>query len=120
MGQRMMRKICPVCKEEVNLTEEQVLGLNVPKEILRNIRAFRGVGCNSCNNTGKAGRTGIFEVMPVTSDIEQHILNKSTDTEIRDTAISQGMFSLRMSAVEKMKQGIVSLDEVFATTSSIS
>jgi type IV pilus assembly protein PilB len=119
MAQRMMKKICPVCKEEVNLTEEQVLGLNVPKEILRNIRAFRGVGCNSCNNTGKAGRTGIFEVMPVTSDIEQHILNKSTDTEIRDTAISQGMYSLRMSAVEKMKQGIVSLDEVFATTSSI-
>jgi type IV pilus assembly protein PilB len=120
MAQRMMRKICPVCKEEVNLTEEQVLGLNVPKELLRNIRAFRGVGCNSCNNSGKAGRTGIFEVMPVTSDIEQHILNKATDTEIRDTAVSQGMYSLRMCAVEKMKQGIVSLDEVFATTSAIS
>lgn len=119
MAQRMMRKICPVCKEEINLTEEQVLGLNVPKEILRNIRAFRGVGCNSCNNTGKAGRTGIFEVMPISSDIEQLILNKANDSEIREVAISQGMYSLRMSAVEKMKQGVVSLDEVFATTSSI-
>ncbi len=116
MAQRMARKICQSCKEEVNLTQEQVDSLGVPKELLRNIRAFRGVGCRECNDTGKSGRTAIFEVMPITPTIEQLILAKATDTEIRQAAIEEGMFSLRMSAVEKMKQGLIDIDEVFAIT----
>jgi type IV pilus assembly protein PilB len=118
MAQRMVRKICQACKEEVNLTPQQVESLGVPKELLRNIRAFRGVGCRECNNTGKAGRTGIFEVMPVSPTIERLILDKATDTEIRQAAIEEGMFSLRMSAVEKMKQGLIDIDEVFSVTFS--
>ncbi|MFQ6008975.1 MAG: type IV-A pilus assembly ATPase PilB [Candidatus Zixiibacteriota bacterium] len=116
MAQRMVRKICQTCKEEVNLTQQQVESLGVPKDLLRNIRAFRGVGCRECNNTGKTGRTGIFEVMPITPTIERLILDKATDTEIRKAAIEEGMYSLRMSAVEKMKQGLISIDEVFAVT----
>jgi type IV pilus assembly protein PilB len=118
MAQRMMRKICQSCKEEVNLTQEQVESLGVTKDVLRNIRAFRGVGCSDCNDTGMSGRTGIYEVMPITSEIESHILSRSTDTEIRETALKQGMYSLRMAAVDKMKQGIVSIDEVFSVTSA--
>ncbi len=118
MAQRMMRKICQSCKQEINLTQEQVDGLGVPKELLRNIRAFEGRGCAECNETGKAGRTGIYEVMPITAEIEQLILSKATDTEIRKVALEQGMYSLRMCAVDKMKQGVVSIDEVFATTSA--
>ena len=117
MAQRMMKKICQNCKEEINLTEEQVRNLKVPKESLRNIRAFKGAGCSDCNNTGKSGRTGIYEVMPISSDIEKLILRKAPDSEIRECALSEGMFSLRMCAVEKMKAGMVSLEEVIATTS---
>ncbi len=119
MAQRMMRKICQSCKEEVNLTREQVESLGVPDELLRNIRAFKGAGCAECNETGVSGRTAIFEVMPVTPAIENHILNKSSDTEIRKTALEEGMFGLRMCAVEKMKAGEVSIDEVFAVTTSV-
>ncbi len=119
MAQRMMRKICQSCKEEVNLTREQVESLGVPDELLRNIRAFKGAGCAECNETGLSGRTAIFEVMPVTPAIENHILNKSSDTEIRKTALEEGMFGLRMCAVEKMKAGEVSIDEVFAVTTSV-
>ena len=119
MAQRMMRKICQSCKEEVNLTKEQVESLGVPDELLRNIRAFKGAGCAECNETGVSGRTAIFEVMPVTPAIENHILNKSSDTEIRKTALEEGMFGLRMCAVEKMKAGEVSIDEVFAVTTSV-
>lgn len=118
MAQRMMRKICQHCKEEINLTQEQVDGLGVSKDLLRNIRAFEGRGCAECNETGKAGRTGIYEVMPITAEIEQLILAKAADTEIRKVAMEQGMFSLRMCAVDKMKQGIVSIEEVYATTSA--
>lgn len=117
MAQRMARRICQSCKEEVNLTQQQVESLNAPKELLRNIRAFQGVGCRECNDTGKAGRTGVFEVMSISPQIEKLILEKAADTEIREAAIEEGMFSLRMSAIEKMKQGLIDLDEVFAVSS---
>ncbi len=116
MAQRMTRKICEHCKEEINLTQEQVDSLKVPEEVLRNIRAFKGVGCKECNNTGKSGRTGIYEVMPITPAIEALILSQAPDTEIRKLALEEGMFSLRMAAVDKMKKGIIGIDEVFATT----
>jgi len=118
MAQRMVRKICPKCKEEINLTKEQVESLKVPPELLRNLRAFRGKGCSACNDTGKAGRTGIYEVMPISTAIENLILQKASDSEIRRQAMEDGMFSLRMAAIEKMKQGVISIDEVFASTSS--
>ncbi|MBU8934182.1 MAG: type IV-A pilus assembly ATPase PilB [candidate division Zixibacteria bacterium] len=117
MAQRMCRKICSSCKEEVNLTAEQVDSLGVlPKDLMCNIRAFRGKGCRACGETGKSGRTGIFEVMPITPAIEALILSKATDTEIRKTALEEGMYSLRMCAVEMMKAGIISLDEVLAVS----
>ena len=117
MAQRMMRRLCQSCKEEINLTPEQVEALNVPEKVLRNIRAFEGRGCNECNGSGKAGRTGIYEVMPVTTRIESLILEQAADTEIRKAALEEGMYSLRMAAVEKMKAGMASIDEVFAVTS---
>lgn len=116
MAQRMTKKICQSCKQEINLTAEQVESLKIPPEMLRGLRAFEGKGCKDCNNTGKAGRVGIYEVMPISPAIEAAILSKASDTEIRKIALSEGMFSLRMSAVDKMKQGMISLDEVFAVT----
>ena len=118
MAQRMTRKICEHCKEEINLTQEQVDSLKVPEELLRNIRAFKGKGCKECNNTGKSGRSGIYEVLPITPEMENLILAKAPDNELRKLALSEGMYSLRMAAVDKMKKGIISLDEVFATTTA--
>jgi len=117
MAQRMTKKICQKCKEEINLSPEQVESLKLPQDLLRNLRAFKGKGCPSCNDTGKAGRTGIYEVMPISQAIERQILDRAPDTEIRKQALEDGMFSLRMSAVEKMKAGLISIDEVFAVTS---
>jgi len=118
LAQRMARKICPHCKEEVNLTPEQVESLNAPKELLRNIRAFEGRGCRECNDTGKSGRTAVFEVMPITAKIEELILSQAPDSEIEKAALEEGMYSLRMSAVDKMKQGLISIEEVFAITTT--
>ncbi len=118
LAQRMARKICTGCKEEINLTPEQVESLNVPKDLLRNIRAFEGRGCSKCNQTGRSGRTGIFEVMPISPRIEQLILEKAPDTQIEQAALEEGMYSLRMSAVEKMKNGLISIEEVFAVTTT--
>jgi type IV pilus assembly protein PilB len=117
MAQRMTKKICQKCKEEVNLTAEQVESLGMPPEMLRGIRAFRGKGCSACADTGKSGRIGIYEVMPISRAIEGLILQKAPDSEIRKVAMAEGMFSLRMAAVDKMKAGLISIDEVFAVTS---
>ncbi len=118
MAQRMTKKICQKCKEEVNLTAEQVDSLKVPPEMMKGLRAFRGKGCGACNDTGKAGRTGIYEVMPMSPAIEALVLKKAPDTEIRKVAMEEGMFSLRMAAIDKMKQGDISLEEVFAVTTA--
>lgn len=119
LAQRMVRKICQTCKKEINLTREQVEGLGVPADLLRNIRAFKGMGCHDCNETGMTGRTAIFEVMPITSKIERLILNKASDEQIQKAALEEGMYSLRMSAIDKMKQGFVSIDEVYASTAAV-
>jgi type IV pilus assembly protein PilB len=118
MAQRMTRKICQTCKEEQMLTDEQIQALGVPDSMLKDIKAFTSRGCNDCNNTGLSGRTGVFEVMPLTRTIEQMILQNASEADLRDQAVKEGMLTLRMAAVDKMKQGLISLDEVFAVTSS--
>jgi len=117
MAQRMTRKICNGCKEEIEVTDEQKESLNIADERLKNVKAFRGRGCAECNETGLSGRTGIYEVMPVTHAMEQMILSSASETELRDQAVKEGMLTLRMAAVDKMTQGIISIDEVFAATS---
>ena len=118
MAQRMVKKICQKCKTEVNLSAEQVESLKVPPDQLKGLRAFQGKGCSACNDTGKAGRSGIFEVMPMSPAIEHLTLKQAPDSEIRKVALEEGMFSLRMAAIEKMKQGQISIDEVFAVSSA--
>ncbi|PKK84849.1 MAG: type IV-A pilus assembly ATPase PilB [candidate division Zixibacteria bacterium HGW-Zixibacteria-1] len=117
MAQRMTRKICNGCREEYKLTDEQIEALHVPDELLKDIKAFRGKGCSECNGSGLSGRAGIFEVMPITREIERMILANAPESELRDQAIKEGMLTLRMAAVAKMKLGSISIEEVFAVTS---
>jgi type IV pilus assembly protein PilB len=117
MAQRMTRKICQNCKEEIKLTEQELVSLNLPENWLPKIKAFKGVGCSECNETGKSGRTGIFEVMPISGEIERMILSNASEDDLRQKAIEEGMFTLRMAAVDKMINGLISYDEVLAVTS---
>ena len=74
------------------------------------------VGCPKCNNTGKKGRIGAYEVMVMSPALRQIILSGGTATDIREQAIKDGMLTLRMDAVLKMKQGIVDYEEVIRET----
>lgn len=117
MAQRMTRKICQSCKEEIQLTEEQIAALDVPEWFIKGgIKAYKGKGCNECNNTGLSGRSGIYEVMPISPAVEGLILHSASDVEIRDKAIEEGMLTLRMAAVDKMIKGLISYEEVLAIT----
>lgn len=119
MAQRMVRKICTFCKREEPLTPEVIELLQLSPEQAKTIKIYKGAGCNECNNTGYSGRTGIFEVMPISPTLEKMIVQNASTAELRQQAINEGMLTLRMAALEKLTNGITSLDEVLAETSGI-
>jgi type IV pilus assembly protein PilB len=116
MAQRMTRRICGNCKEEVPINADHLDLLNIAKEDAGGLKMFVGHGCTDCNNTGLSGRTGIFEVMPVSPFIERMILDSASVDEIRQQAITEGMLTLRTAALEKMGKGMIPLEQVLAET----
>jgi len=116
MAQRMTRKLCPSCRRPYRLTDDDIRILDVPEKCITTRNVFEAPGCRECGNSGLSGRSGIFEVMPITPAIEQLILDRATDTKIRETAIEEGMLTLRMAAVEKLMSGSIGLKEVFSVT----
>lgn len=114
MAQRMTRKICISCREEVPVLPEHVLALGVTPEEAKSLKMFIGRGCGECGNSGLAGRTGIFEVLPISAAIERMILAGAGSEDIRQQAIEEGMQTLRMAAIEKMIKGEIPLEQVLA------
>ncbi len=80
------------------------------------LTAIDPVGCPKCSNTGYKGRTGLYEVMPISSEIREMILNRCSSTEIGEQAVKEGMLTLRADGVEKLKMGWTSVEEVLRET----
>jgi len=115
MAQRLVRKICPDCKAPYTPTDKEMLLLNLSPEE-RKKPFFAGKGCGKCRKTGYYGRTGIFEVMPVTKEIRKVIFDNGNQEQIRTVALSQNMKTLRVSAMEKLFEGVTTVKEVLKTT----
>lgn len=116
MAQRIVRKICNHCKEEVSVDPETWEMLGVEEEQRKDFKVCRGRGCQECSNTGYSGRTGIFEVMPLTREVERLILSRASSQDLKEQAKIEGMLTLRDAALEKLKNGITSVEEVLAAT----
>ena len=116
MAQRLVRRICASCKTEVRLHPEVVRELGIPDEDLRKEKLYEGKGCVECNNTGYRGRTGIYEVMPVTAAVRDLILDRASTSDIKKQAMADGMQTLRMDALWKLKKGITTAEEVLKET----
>ncbi len=116
MAQRMVRKICNFCKDEVKVKPEALLRLGVPENEIKDFKVYQGKGCQECNNTGFSGRTGLFEIMPITPEIEKMIMEGKSSQDIKEYAVTNGMLTLRMAAIEKIKKGITTVEEVIAET----
>lgn len=114
MAQRMIRKICQTCRYEVEVDADTLLKLGVPEEEIEGFKVYDGRGCSDCNDTGMSGRTGIFEVMPITPTIERMILDKAPVPEIRAQAMKEGMLTLRSAALAKLKSGLTNIQEVMS------
>ncbi len=117
MAQRMVRKICKRCREETTADKDVLIRLGVPENELKDFKVYEGRGCSECNNTGLAGRTGLFEVMEITPEIERLILENAPTPDITAQAVKEGMQTLRMAGVEKIKLGVTTIEQVLAETS---
>jgi type IV pilus assembly protein PilB len=116
LAQRLARRICPRCKEEVKVPAKALVDLGVPEEEVGGIRIFKGRGCDNCLGTGYKGRIALYEVMPVGDEIKELILVGASANEIKKEAIRLGMLSLRQSGILRMKEGITTIEEVIRTT----
>jgi type IV pilus assembly protein PilB len=111
-GQRLLRTICPACREERSATLAEMDALGVPHTDDFSTILARGRGCQKCGNRGMKGRTGVFEVMAMTDEIKDLVLKRAATNQIRDMALRQGMKTMRDSGIEKVLRGITTLDEV--------
>lgn len=115
MAQRLVRVVCPKCKEpdEPDTSELQAAGI-LPDQ-LANASFMRGRGCNHCYHTGYRGRLGIFEMMKMSAGIREMTFNRAPNQEIRRQARLMGMRTLLEDGVEKAVRGITTLEEVLST-----
>ncbi len=116
LAQRLVRKICTECKEPVKVNPKLLLGLGVPRGEIDGFAVYKGKGCSLCSNTGYKGRVGLYEVMPLWDDLKELVLSRSSSLDIKKEAIRQGMKTLRMAGVEKINEGMTTIEEVLRTT----
>jgi len=116
LAQRLARKICLKCKEPAEVSPEKIEKLGTLPAEHANATLYRGKGCEACNNTGYKGRIALYEVMPMNEQIRELVLQGASAMEIKRTAMSTGMKTLRQSGIDKMLQGVTTLEEVLKTT----
>jgi type IV pilus assembly protein PilB len=118
VAQRLIRKICPECKEEYKVPQEALVDIGFSEDESEKVVIYKGRGCPFCGNTGYKGRVGLFEVLEVSDNIRELILVGASALEIRRKAIEEGMISLRASGIEKLRAGLTTIEEVLRETVS--
>ena len=115
-AQRLARRLCPACKKPINIPQDALRDAGFEGEDLQESWAsYRPVGCNQCNK-GYKGRLGIYQVMPISEEIQRIILRDGSTLEIEEQAQREGVRSLRQSGLKKVRQGLTSLEEILSVT----
>lgn len=118
MAQRLLRRLCPNCKKEVERPPVPALkkvGFT-DEDLAKDWKLYRPVGCDSCRGKGFKGRVGVYEVMPISDEMQRVIMNNGTEVDIMNMAYQEGMVDLRRAGLLKVMQGLTSLEEVTAST----
>jgi type IV pilus assembly protein PilB len=115
-AQRLVRRICTGCAEDVETPPQMMIQVGFAPDEVKSLRIKRGRGCERCNNTGYKGRVGLFEVLLFTDEIRDMILSGASSIELKRKAIEEGMVSLRMSGLQKIREGATTLEEVLRET----
>lgn len=114
IAQRLVRRLCPECKEPYEADEEEKRVLKVPQN--EPLKLYKACGCEACGNTGYYGRIGVYEIMPISRKIKNLIASGANADEITAQAVTEGMNTLRMSASNYVKQGLTSFSEMMKIT----
>ncbi|MEE2670623.1 MAG: ATPase, T2SS/T4P/T4SS family [Bdellovibrionota bacterium] len=118
VAQRLCRKICINCREQVKVDEKQLISCGFAPASASKIKIYHGAGCEVCGGTGYKGRVAIYEVLDVGPKIRDLVMRNATSDEIKAQANKNGMKSLRMSALTKVAQGLTTLEEALANSAS--
>ena len=117
LAQRLVRRICEQCKEPVQLRSELLINLGVDTaDAGGGFPTFRGRGCNNCGNTGYRGRLAVYEVMVMRDELKELILKGVSAMELKRAAVKLGLSTLRMSALQKVREGLTTVDETLRVT----
>ncbi|MGB7620877.1 MAG: ATPase, T2SS/T4P/T4SS family, partial [Terriglobia bacterium] len=115
-AQRLVRRICKACKEEIPTPQKVFVEAGFSPEEAKKLKLYKGKGCPLCNGTGYKGRVGLCEVMEITDDMRELVMVGASPLELRKKSIENGMISLRGSGLRKIKDGVTTLDEVLRET----
>ena len=116
LAQRLVRRICPVCKTDFEPSREQIMELNLKPENVKGHRFFFGEGCDKCNNLGFKGRTGIYELLVINDDIRDMISKGGSTDMLRNYTRSRGTKGLRERGLDALYSGVTTVDEVVRET----
>ncbi|MHA1569648.1 MAG: type IV-A pilus assembly ATPase PilB, partial [Alphaproteobacteria bacterium] len=115
-AQRLVRKICSTCKEQVDISPQILKDIQVIDEMAHSLECHKGAGCMKCSKTGYRGRIALFEVMPMWEEIKEFVLNGASTTEIKREAIRLGMKTMRQAGITKLGDGTTTLEEIVRVT----
>jgi type IV pilus assembly protein PilB len=116
VAQRLVRRICTFCKEPMEMPPAALVSAGFSEHEARTLKLFKGRGCDRCNNTGYKGRVGLYEVLEVDDEMREMILSGASSYELRQKAIQAGMLTLRMSGLQKVRDGGTTVEEVVRET----
>lgn len=114
IAQRLVRKLCPLCKQSYKPTDDLIAHLDLTKKEVAAITFYRAVGCAQCNNTGYKGRMAIFEIMEMTPAIARLTMERADSLMIRKQAMEDGMTLLINDGIRKIKEGLTTIEEVLS------
>jgi len=115
-AQRLVRRICSNCKEELEIPEQALIDAGYSPEEAKKTKIYHGKGCNTCNKGGYKGRTALYEVMEINDELRELILVGASALELKKKAIEQGMITLRRSGLIKVALGMTTMEEVLRET----
>ena len=115
-AQRLVRRICSNCKEELDIPQQALIDAGYTPEEAKTTKTYHGKGCSTCGKRGYKGRTGLYEVMEINDDLRELILVGASALELKKKAIEQGMITLRRSGLIKSALGQTTLEEVIRET----
>jgi type IV pilus assembly protein PilB len=116
VAQRLVRRICPKCKQEFKPSEEELMELGLLPDDVAGRTFFRGAGCENCRTTGYSGRVGLFEIMVLDDDLRELIMQRKSTSLLREAARKRGMRTLRESGLLAIYDGMTTIEEVVAQT----